>query len=202
MQFRCALGAPAGAPTSVSLAGTTVHLGVDEPCNQLSVISWRLVGSVCSLLNGLLSNCDGWHPERCRDVKDMRLAAKPLQISPQELLDQAEVCEFASDSVGRIATEVSEELGTELLHTTFEDLVRAGSDGGMGLPSSVESFLGLRPGEYEINVDGFFKGDAHKASHPKRKDGPRLAADIQNFEEVRQYFEEHATPHRLQMLME
>jgi hypothetical protein len=154
------------------------------------------------LLNGLLSNCDGWHPERCRDVKDMRLAAKPLQISPQELLDQAEVCEFASDSVGRIATEVSEELGTELLHTTFEDLVRAGSDGGMGLPSSVESFLGLRPGEYEINVNGFFKGDAHKASHPKRKDGPRLAADILNFEEVRQYFEEHATPHRLQMLME
>jgi len=123
-----------------------------------------------------------------------------LPVSPEDMLAKAEVLEHAAATVRRVATEIAEELGTSLHHTTYEELGAAGGGDGMALPRDVEEYLGLEHGGYAINVTT--DGATHRAAHAAWDEGPRLSADIANFGELRSYFEKHATPNQLRMLME
>ena len=177
----------------------------DAPPRLLTLLRSNTVQQAASMvraeaLNHKLVNCDGWHPERCHDKTDRRTLKQKLWVSPADLLDKAEVLENAAATVRRVAGEIAQELGTSLHHTTYEELAAAGGSEGMALPRNVEAYLGMEHGAYEIHVDT--DGSTHTAAHPPWSDGPRLAADIKNFPKVQVYFETHASPLQLKMLME
>jgi len=176
-----------------------------SPPRLITLLRSNYVQQAASLLRAaalslILDSCDGWHPERCRTESDQHLLKQRLQVSPEDLLAKAEVLEHAATNVRRVASEIAKELGTSLHHTTYEDLAAAGGGDGMALPREVEEYLGLEHGGYAINVST--DGTTHRAAHATWDDGPRLSADISNFGELRAYFEAHATPNQLRMLME
>ena len=176
-----------------------------SPPRLITLLRRNYVQQAASLLRAtalslVLDSCDGWHPERCRAESDQRLLKERLPVSPEDLLATAEVLEHAAATVRRVASEIAKELGTSLHHTTYEDLAAAGGGDGMALPRDVEEFLGLEHGGYAIDVST--DGSTHRAAHATWDDGPRLSADISNFGALRAYFEAHATPNQLRMLME
>jgi len=173
-----------------------------SPPRLITLLRSNFVQQAASLIRALalsltLSSCDGWHPERCHTEADQALLKQKLPVSPEDMLAQAEVLEHAAATVRRVASEIAEELSTSLHHTTYEELAATGGGEGMALPRDVEEYLGLEHLGYTINVT-----TEHRESHATWDEGPRLSADIANFGELRAYFEKHATPKQLRMLME
>ena len=146
--------------------------------------------------------CNTFHvnPHICNET-EMEMASQPIPFDPAELLEFAQVYEVCSSAVRKIGREIADHLGTELFHLTNEDMLDAGGNTTFALPPRLVEFLGL-PQDKSYDADEVAGRDnkVNKNPHEVGEQEPKLYGTIENFHEVRAYFEKHADAEYVKML--
>ena len=146
--------------------------------------------------------CNTFHvnPHICNET-EMEMASQPIPFDPAELLEFAQVYEVCSSAVRKIGREIADQLGTELFHMATEDMLDAGGNTSFALPPRLVEFLGL-PQDKSYDSDEVAGRDekVNKNPHEVGEQEAKLRGTIENFHEVRAYFEKHADAEYVKML--